>query len=60
MITLVWVHEDGIQNVTLFPEFRSVDVTFEVNKERRDLLRFYGIDGNFKVFNAFSCTMPSK
>ena len=48
-----------MQNISLFPEFLSVDVTFGVNKERRNLLRVCGIDGNFKVLLLFifSCIL---
>ena len=49
-----------MQNISLFPDFLSVDVTFGVNKERRNLLRVCGIDGNYKVFTAFNCFLPSK
>ena len=60
LVALAWVHEDEMRNISLFPEFLSIDVTFGVNKERRNLLRVCGIDGNFKVFTAFNCFMPSK
>ena len=60
LVALAWVHEEDMRNVTLFPEFLSVDVTFGVNKQRRNLLRVCGIDGIFKVFTAFNCFMPSK
>ena len=44
----------------MFPEVLSVDVTFGVCREQRNLLRFCGVDGNFKVFEAMNCFMPSK
>ena len=60
LVALAWIHQDDMRNVTLFPEVLSVDVTFGVNKQSRNLLRVCGIDGNFKVFTAFQCFMPSK
>ena len=53
LVALAWIHQDDMRNVTLFPEVLSVDVTFGVNKQSRNLLRVCGIDGNFKVFTAF-------
>ena len=38
----------------------AVDVTFGVNKERREELIVAGIDGHNKIFTAFYCFMPSK
>ena len=42
------------------PEFLGVDVTFGVNKEKRELLIAAGIYGHKKSFTAFRCFMPSK
>ena len=44
----------------MFPEVLSVDVTFGVCREQRNLLRFCGVDGHFKIFEAMNCFMPSK
>ena len=44
----------------MFPEFLGVDLTFEVNKEKRELLITAGIDGYKKVFTAFRRFMSSK
>ena len=60
LVALAWLHEEDMRNLSLFPEMLSIDVTFGVNKEQRNLLRVCGIDGNFKVFPAFNCFMPSK
>ena len=60
LVALAWIHDEEMAKVSLFPEFLSVDVTFGVNKQRRNLLRFCGIDGHKKHFTAFNCFMPSK
>ena len=59
LVALAWVYEDEMQNISLFPEFLSVDVTFGVNKERRNLLRVCGINGNFKflLLSIVSCLL---
>ena len=44
----------------MFPEVFSVNVTFGVCREQRNLLRFCGMDGNFKIFEGMNCFMPSK
>lgn len=32
LVTIAWMHDEDMQNITLFPEMLSVDVTFGVNK----------------------------
>ena len=59
-MAVTWCHDSNLRNVELFPEVLSVDVTFGVCREQRNLLRFCGVDGNFKTFEAMNCFMPSK
>ena len=44
----------------MYPEFLAGDVTFGVNRERRELLLLAGIDGRHCIFTAFRCVIPSK
>ena len=60
LVALAWCHESNQRNINMFPEILSVDVTFGVCREQRNLLRFCGVDGNFKTFEAMNCFMPSK
>jgi hypothetical protein len=53
-------HDDEIRNIEMLPEVLGIDVTFGVNKERRELLLAAGIDGNKKVFTAFRCYILGK
>jgi hypothetical protein len=48
------------RNVEMFPKILDIDVTFGVDKERRDLFIAVGVDGNKKTFSAFWCFIPSK
>jgi hypothetical protein len=38
LVAFAWAHDDELRNVEMFPEILAIDVTFGVNKERRDLL----------------------
>ena len=60
LVAVAWVHSSNYRNIQLFPEVLSVDVTFGVCREQRNLLRFCGIDGHLKVFEVMNCFMPSK
>ena len=54
------MHDNELKNTQMYPQFLSVDVTFGVNKEKRDLLLIAGIDGRNKVFTSLRCFIPSK
>ena len=60
LVAVAWMHNSNQRNIKMYPEFFSVDVTFGVCREQRNLLRFCGVDGQFKVFEAMNCFMPSK
>jgi hypothetical protein len=60
LVAFAWVHDEELRCAKMFPEFIGVDVTFGVNKEKRELLVAAGIDGHKKAFTAFRCFMPSK
>ena len=60
LVALAWVHKIGRRQFAMFPEVLSVDVTFGVCKEQRNLLRIVGIDGDLKTFEVMNCFMPSK
>lgn len=60
LVAFAWCHDEEIRKAEMFPEFLAMDVTFGVNKQRREEFVVAGIDGNMKVFTAFRCFMPSK
>ena len=60
LVAFAWAHDDEIRNTEMFPEFLAADVTFGVNRERRDLLLVAGIDGRHRIFTSFRCFIPSK
>jgi hypothetical protein len=53
-------HDKEIRNAGVFPEMLGVDVTFGINKERRDFFLAPGMNRNKKSFTAFRCLIPSK
>ena len=44
----------------MFPEILGADVTFGVDRQRRELLLVVGIDGRNCTFISFRCFIPSK
>ena len=60
LVAFAWAHDDEVRNAQMFPEFLGVDVTFGVNKEKREMLLVAGMDGHKRTFTAFRCFMPSK
>ena len=60
LVALAWSHYSNYRNVGMYPEMLSVDVTFGVCREQRNLLRVVSIDGNMKVYEVMNCFMPSK
>jgi hypothetical protein len=60
LVAFAWAHDDEIRNIEMFPEVLGIDVTFGVNKERRELLIAAGMHGNKKVFTAFRCFIAGK
>ena len=60
LVAFAWAHDEEIKSVEKFPEFLAADITFNVNKERRELFVLAGIDGNNKAFTALRCFIPSK
>ena len=60
LIAFAWSHDEEIRATEKNPEFLGVDVTFGVNRERRELLLVAGIDGRNRTFTSFRCFIPSK
>lgn len=60
LVALAWMHKEHQRKVYMYPEVLCADVTFGVCKEQRNLFRICGVDGDFKVFEAMNCFMPSK
>ena len=56
----VWCHDEVKRKILMFSELLCGDMTFGLNKKRRNLDLFAGIDGTKKTFTAFRCWMPSK
>ena len=50
LVAFGWAHDEELRNAEMFPEFLGIDVTFGVNKERRELMVVAGIDGHKKTF----------
>ena len=60
LVCFAWAHDEEIRTAEMYPEYIAADVTFGVNKERRELFLAVGIDGRNKVFTAFRSFIPSK
>ncbi len=60
LVSLAWCHEEECRKLRMFPEFLGGDMTFGVNRQKRNLYVFTGIDGHKKLFTGFRCWMPSK
>ena len=60
LVAFAWAHDDEIRATEMFPEFLGADVTFGVNRQRRELLLVVGIDGRNRTFTSFRCFIPSK
>ena len=53
LISFAWCHDDEKRKFLMFPKFISIDMTFGVNRERRNLVTCVGVDGNHKIFTGF-------
>ena len=60
LVAFAWCHDNEIRNTEMYPEFLGADITFGVNRQKRELLLVVGIVVNNKVFTAFRCFIPSK
>lgn len=60
LVAVAWIYITNYRNIQMFPEVLSVDVTFGLCREQRNLLRFCGVDGHLQVFEVMNCFMPSK
>jgi hypothetical protein len=60
LVSFAWCHDDEKRKFLMFPEYLAIDMTFGLNKERRNLVTFAGVDGHNKAFTALRCWMPSK
>ena len=59
-VSLAWTTDDEKRKMIMFPEFLGTDMTFGLNKERRNLVTFVGVDGLNQSFIGCRCWMPSK
>ena len=60
LVSFAWCHNDEYRNVLMNPSFLSGDMTFGVNRLKRNVYVLNGIDSNNKLFAAMHCFMPSK
>ena len=60
LVSFAWSHDVEKRQMLMFPEFIAVDMTFGLNREKRNLLTFVGIDGDNRSFNGCRYWMPSK
>ena len=60
LVSFAWCHDDEKRQVVMFPELLSGDMAFGLNRERRNLIIFAGVNGNNEAYTAFRCWMPSK
>ena len=60
LVAFAWAHDEELRSAMMYPEFLAADITFGVNKQRRELFLVAGVDGRNKVFTAFRCFIPSK
>ena len=60
LVSLAWTTDDEKRKMIMFPEFLGTDMTFGLNKERRNLVTFVGVDGLNQSFIGCRCWMPSK
>ena len=60
LVAFAWSHDTEKRKMLMFPEILCVDMTFGLNKERRNLVTFVGVDGYNKRFTGIRCWMPSK
>ena len=60
LVAFAWAHDEELKNTQMFPEVLCMDITFGVNRQRRELFTVCGIDGHNKVFTSFRCFIPSK
>ena len=60
LVSFAWCHDEEKRQIVMFPEYLCTDMTFGLNKERRNLVTFVGVDGHNRAFTGFRCWMPSK
>ena len=48
LVAFAWCHDEEIRATEMFPEFLGADVTFGVNRQKRELLLVAGINDNNK------------
>ena len=60
LVAFAWAHDEELKSTEMYPEYLAADVTFGVNRERRELFLVAGIDGRHRVFTSFRCFIPSK
>ena len=60
LVSFAWTHDYEKRLMLMFPEFWATDMTFGLNKERRQIVTICGIDGNNNSFTGLRVWMPSK
>jgi hypothetical protein len=59
-VTFGWAHDDEIRKVETFLEMLGVDITFGINRERRDFFLAGGSMVTKKAFTPLRFLTPSK
>ena len=60
LVSFAWCHNDEYRNIEMNPYFIAGDMTFGVNRLKRNVYILNGIDCNNEIFAALHCFMPSK
>ncbi|GFH57716.1 hypothetical protein CTEN210_14192 [Chaetoceros tenuissimus] len=60
LVSICWATDDQIRSMKMFPEFSSCDMTFSLNRLRRNLFSFTVVTGHMKTVTTMHCFMPLK
>jgi hypothetical protein len=60
LISVCWASNEQVRKMTMFPEFAAADVSFNINKRKRNLFAWAIVDGHMSSHTVMRCFMPSK
>lgn len=60
LVSLAWSHDSEVREFSLFPEFLATDITFNLNRDQRNISYFVTVDSSNRVRTVMACIMPSK
>lgn len=60
LVSLCWATDEQVRLMKMFPEFTLCDMTFSLNRLRRNLFSFTLATGHMKAACCMRCFMPSK